>query len=49
MEGKVNPFDGPVYDRDGLLRCEKQDTLSLLDVQTMNWYTEGIIETIQAE
>ena len=49
IDGAVHPFDGPIYDRDGVLRCEKHGTLSLLDVQTMDWYTDGVIETIQAE
>ncbi len=48
LHGAVRPFDGPLYDQQGGLRCEKQGTLSLLDVQTMDWYAEGIIETIQA-
>lgn len=49
MDGKVHPFDGPIFDQEGQLRCEKHDTLSLLEAQTMDWYAEGVIETVHAE
>ena len=49
IDGSVHPFDGPLYDQEGKLHCEKHGTLSLLDVQTMNWFAEGVIETLQAE
>ena len=49
IDGSVHPFDGPLYDQEGKLHCEKHGTLSLLDVQTMNWFAEGVIETLQAK
>ena len=48
IDGKVHPFDGPIYDSQGHLRCEKHDTMSLMDVQTMDWQVEGVVETVFA-
>jgi len=49
IDGTVHAFSGPLYDRDGVLRCEKHGTLSLLEAQTMDWLAEGVIETVQAQ
>ena len=43
---QIRPFEGPLYDRDGTLHLEKNDTMSLLDIESMTWYHEAIAEIL---
>ena len=44
--GKLHPFTGPVYDRDGVLRIERFHTPTLSEIQSMDWYAEPIVKVI---
>lgn len=44
--GKIHPFEGPLYDRDHNLILEKFSTLNLLEIQSMRWLHEAVIDSI---
>lgn len=43
-EGKLQPFEGPVWDSEGVLRIEKGTIPTLLDSQRMHWLEQSITE-----
>ena len=43
-EGRVHPFEGPVWDDKGILRIEHGVVPSLLDVQRMTWQESSVTE-----
>ena len=49
VSGQIRIFEGPIFDRDGVMQVEKGDTMSLLEIQSMNWYHEAIAEIIQGK
>ncbi len=44
--GKIHPFEGPLYDRDHNMILEKFSTLNLLEIQSMRWLHEAVIDSI---
>jgi basic membrane lipoprotein Med (substrate-binding protein (PBP1-ABC) superfamily) len=42
--GRVHPFTGPVYDREGDVRIEPYHTPTLAEIQSMNWLVESVVE-----
>ncbi|MDD6239304.1 MAG: BMP family ABC transporter substrate-binding protein [Oscillospiraceae bacterium] len=44
--GKIHPFEGPLYDRDHNLILEKFGTLNLLEIQSMKWLHEAVVDSI---
>ena len=44
--GKIHPFEGPLYDRDHNMILEKYSTLNLLEIQSMRWLHEAVIDSI---
>ncbi len=44
--GKVHPFEGPLFDRDHNLILEKYSTLNLLEIQSMKWLHEAVVDSI---
>lgn len=44
--GKIHPFEGPLYDRDHNLILEKFSTLNLLEIQSMKWLHEAVVDSI---
>ena len=44
--GKIHPFEGPLYDRDHNMILEKFSTLNLLEIQSMKWLHEAVIDSI---
>ena len=44
--GKIHPFEGPLFDRDHNLILEKFSTLNLLEIQSMRWLHEAVIDSI---
>ncbi len=44
--GKIHPFEGPLFDRDRNMILDKYETLSLLEIQNMTWFHEGVVDSI---
>ena len=44
--GKIHPFEGPLFDRDHNLILEKFSTLNLLEIQSMKWLHEAVVDSI---
>ena len=44
--GKIHPFEGPLYDKDHNMILEKYGTLNLLEIQSMKWLHEAVIDSI---
>ena len=44
--GKIHPFEGPLYDRDHNMILEKYGTLNLLEIQSMKWLHEAVVDSI---
>lgn len=44
--GKIHPFEGPLYDRDHDMILEKYSTLNLLEIQSMKWLHEAVVDSI---
>lgn len=44
--GAFHPFDGPIYDQDGIVQCEKGKSLEAEEIITMDWLTENVIGKI---
>lgn len=44
--GKIHPFEGPLYDRDHNMILEKYSTLNLLEIQSMKWLHEAVVDSI---
>lgn len=44
--GKIHPFEGPLFDRDHNMILEKFSTLNLLEIQSMRWLHEAVIDSI---
>lgn len=44
--GAFHPFDGPIYDQDGVVQCEKGKTLEPDEIITMDWLAENVIGKI---
>lgn len=42
ISGKFEPFQGPIYDRDGKLRVAKGDAIPLPQLLSMNWWVKGV-------
>ena len=47
--GKIHPFEGPLFDNQRNMILEKYGTLNLLEIQSMNWVHEAVIESIIIE
>ncbi len=47
VSGQIHPFEGPMTDRDGVLRVEKDDVPSLIEIQNMDWMLDTITEVIE--
>ncbi len=45
--GKLHPFTGPIYDKDGILQVEEFHTPTLTEIQNMQWVAESIVETFR--
>lgn len=45
--GKVHPFEGPLFDTERNMILEKYSTLNLLEIQSMTWQHEAVVERIQ--
>lgn len=43
-EGRVNPFEGPVWDTDGVLRIDQGVTPPLMELQRMHWLERSVTE-----
>lgn len=47
LDGKLNPFTGPIKDQDGKVQIEDGKTLDTIDLEaTTNYLVEGVIGTI---
>ena len=44
--GKIHPFEGPLFDRDHNMILEKYETLNLLEIQSMKWLHEAVVDSI---
>lgn len=44
--GKIHPFEGPLYDRNHNMILEKYSTLNLLEIQSMKWLHEAVVDSI---
>ena len=44
--GKVHPFEGPLFDNQHNMILEKYETMSLLEVQSMKWSHEAVVDSI---
>ena len=44
--GNFNPFSGPLWDQDGILRCEASVTFKPEDIVRMDWLSDNIIGVI---
>ena len=44
--GAFHPFDGPIYDQDGVVQCKKGKTLEPDEIITMDWLAENVIGKI---
>lgn len=42
MTSAYNPFTGPIYDREGNLRIESEETASFDEILSMDWYVENV-------
>jgi len=45
MNNAYHPFTGPIYDRDGNLRIDNEETASFEQILSMDWFVENV-ETI---
>ena len=46
LNGKFDPFQGPIYDQDGNLRVKEGEELSDADKLNIQWFVKGVIGTI---
>ena len=44
--GKIHPYEGPLFDRDHNMILEKYSTLNLLEIQSMKWLHEAVVDSI---
>lgn len=44
--GKIHPFEGPLFDKDHNMILEKYGTLNLLEIQSMKWLHEAVVDSI---
>lgn len=44
--GVFHPFDGPIYCKDGITRCEEGKSLDAEEIITMDWLAENVIGEI---
>lgn len=44
--GKIHPFEGPLFDKDHNMILEKYSTLNLLEIQSMKWLHEAVVDSI---
>lgn len=42
IEGRYNPFEGPVHDDKGILRIEPYKTPSLMQIQHIHWFEQSV-------
>lgn len=49
QSGKVHPFEGPLFDNRHNMVLEKYGTMSLLEIQNIDWLHEAVIESIPME
>ncbi|ERI92616.1 basic membrane protein [Clostridiales bacterium oral taxon 876 str. F0540] len=47
MNNAYHPFTGPIYDRDGNLRINNEETASFEQILSMDWFVENV-ETLQS-
>ena len=41
--GSFHPFDGFMYDQEGIIRCREGERLRSEDIVTMNWLAENVV------
>jgi len=46
IDGKYDPFMGPIYDQEGKLRVKAGEKLSDEELQSMQWFVQGVVGTI---
>jgi basic membrane protein A len=46
LDGKYDPFDGPIYDQSGKLMVKAGERLSDADQLSLQWFVKGVIGTI---
>jgi basic membrane protein A len=46
VAGTYDPFDGPIYDQQGILKVKQGEQLSDADKQGIQWFVQGVIGTI---
>lgn len=44
--GKIHPFEGPLFDKEHNMILEKYSTLNLLEIQSMKWLHEAVVDSI---
>ncbi len=49
VEGKFDPFTGPIYDQSGKLRVEKGVRMSDDALLSMNWFVDNVVGSIPKE
>lgn len=47
VTGQIHPFEGPLVDNTGTIRVEKDDTPTLIEIQSMDWYLDAITRVIE--
>lgn len=46
LDGKYDPFDGPIYDQNGNLKVKQGERLSDADQLSLQWFVKGVVGTI---
>lgn len=46
--GNFQPFDGIIYSQDGVVQCEKEESLEPDEIIRMNWLAENVVGQIPA-
>ena len=46
IDGKLDPFSGPVYDQSGNLKVKQGEKLSDSDLLSINWFVKGVVGSI---
>ena len=46
ITGKIHPFEGPLFDNEHNMILEKNDTMSLLEIQSMKWLHEAVVDNV---
>jgi basic membrane protein A len=46
LDGTYDPFMGPIYDQNGVLRVKKGEELSDADKLSLQWFVRGVVGSI---